>query len=110
MVSAHVCQYLIAVIVPDLLNGSRLEGSHAFDRLEHVRIKIRHVVVGEVFVVHQVPLAAGVFARPTVAFAREVNPFGMSEFVAHEVEVTAVDGGRCQHAYHLVEGDPRLTM
>ena len=29
----------------------------------------------------------------------------MSEFVAHEVEVAAVDGCQCNEANHLVEGD-----
>ena len=48
-------------------------------------------------------MAAGIFVAPAVAFAREINPFGVAPFVAHEVEVAAVDGRGGHKAYHLVE-------
>ena len=86
----HISEYLVAVVVPDFLYGSGLEVLDALDDLQHGSIEVAQVVVGQVLVIYQVPLAAGILARPSVAFAWEVYPFGMSELVAHEVEVTSI--------------------
>ena len=42
---------------------------------------------------------------PVVTFAREVDPFGVSEFIAHKVEVAVVGGGEGDEACHFMEGD-----
>lgn len=42
---------------------------------------------------------------PVVTFARKVDPFGVSEFVAHKVEVTVVGGGEGDEARHFMQGD-----
>ncbi len=42
---------------------------------------------------------------PGVSIARKVDPFGVSKFVAHEVEVAVVGGGEGDEACHFVEGD-----
>ena len=71
----------------------------------HLLIEAVEVGIEVVGVVHQVPLATGILTTPSVPFAGEVNPLGVSELVAHEVEVSAVDSGGCNEANHLVEGD-----
>ena len=104
----HIGEYLVAVVVPDFLYGSVMEVFNALDDLQHGSFEVTQVVVGQVLVVHQVPLSTGILARPSVAFAWEVYPFGMAELVAHEVEVTSIDGSGCQQADHLVECDTAL--
>ena len=42
---------------------------------------------------------------PVVTFAREVDPFGVSEFVTHKVEVAVVGSGESDEACHFMEGD-----
>ena len=42
---------------------------------------------------------------PVVTFTRKVDPFGMSEFVAHKIEVTVVGGGEGNKARHFMESD-----
>ena len=71
--------------------------------MDHVVVETPEELVLQFLAVNQIPLAARVFIRPAVAFAREVNPFRMAELVAHEVEVAAVDGGERHQAYHLVQ-------
>ena len=46
--------------------------------------------------------------RPTVALTREVDPFGVTEFVAHEVEITAVARRDGDEANHLVQSDSAI--
>ena len=71
----------------------------------HLLIEAVEVGIEVVGVVHQVPLATGILTTPSVPFAGEVNPLGVSELVAHKVEVSSVDGGGGNEANHLVEGD-----
>ena len=51
------------------------------------------------------PLAACIFVAPAVALTGEVNPFGVAEFVAHEVQVTAVNRGGRDQTNHLMQGN-----
>lgn len=101
----HKCQHLIAVIVPYLLHGGKIEVLLALDYLQHFLVEVAQVVVAKLFVVNQVPLPAGIFITPSIAFAGEIYPLWVSKLIAHEVEVTAIDG-RCRHEpYHLVKRD-----
>jgi len=50
-------------------------------------------------------LAARILIAPAISLAWEIYPFRMSELVAHEVEIPAVDGCRGHKSYHLVQGD-----
>ena len=45
---------------------------------------------------------------PVVTFARKVDPLGVSEFVAHEVEIAMVGGGKGDEACHFMEGDSAI--
>ena len=62
------------------------------ESLDHVVVKEIELAVFQVAVFRQAPLAAAVFVIPAVALAREVDPLGVAEFVAHEVQV-GVTGG-----------------
>ncbi len=107
-VAALEAQYLIAIIVPYLLHRSVLEVTHALDDLEHLTVEIAQPMVAEVLIVNQVPLATGILIRPAITLAWEVDPLGMTELVAHEVQITTVDGS-CRHqTNHLVQGDASL--
>jgi len=95
-VLAHIGQYLVTVIMPYFLDRSSLEVLYAFYNSQHGSIKVTHIMICQILVVHQIPLTAGIFTRPTVTFTGEVNPFRMSEFIAHKVKITAIDSSRSQ--------------
>ena len=91
--------------MPYFLNRCCLEIFHTLENFQHFFIKITHIVIGQIFVVHQIPLAAGIFARPSVTFTWEVNPFGMPEFISHKVQITSVDSRRGQQADHFMQSN-----
>ena len=43
--------------------------------------------------------------RPAITFAREVNPFGVTKFIAHEVEVPTIHRRSCRQANELVQSN-----
>lgn len=59
---AAVSQHQVAIAVPHFLYFGLLEIVFAFDDFDHLAVKITKVVVFQVVIVHQVPLATGVFA------------------------------------------------
>ena len=89
--------------MPNLLHRCLLYVLLALDNLEHRSIEIAQVVEVEVLVVHQIPLATSIFMTPSIALAWEVNPFGMTKLIAHEVEVTTIDSRGGEQANHLVQ-------
>ena len=94
---------LVVVFLPEFLDSEGLEVVGSADEFDHGVVEGVEEFVLEVFAVDEVPLAACVFVAPSVAFAGEVDPLGVAEFVAHEVEVAAIDGGEGYEAYHFVE-------
>ena len=48
-------------------------------------------------------MPAGVLVRPVIALPGEVDPFGVSEFVSHKVEVSAVHGREGNQPYHFMQ-------
>ena len=71
---------------------------------EHLAVEIGQERISQLLAVAQRPLAPCVVVRPAVALAREVDPFGVSEFVAHEVEVCLAARRDGHQTYHLVQG------
>ena len=49
------------------------------------------------------PLTAGVMIRPAIAFTREVYPFRMPEFIAHEIQITIARSRRGKKSGHLMQ-------
>ena len=95
--------FVVFVYVEEL--GFVFEEVGFLEGVEHGLVEGGELVEFEVGVVAEGPLAAGVVVGPFVAFAGEVDPFGVSEFVAHEVEVSVVGGEEGEQAGHFVEGD-----
>ena len=60
-------------------------------------------LVFEVLAIDEVPLTSCVLVAPTITFSWEVNPFRMTELVAHEIEVATVYGSDSHEAYHFVQ-------
>ena len=77
---------------------------------EHGLIEVAEGAEFEERVVAQRPLTAGVVAGPCVAFAWEVDPFRVAEFVAHEVEVAVASGGEGEEAGDFGEGDAAVGV
>mmetsp|Transcript_9850 Transcript_9850/g.28314 ORF Transcript_9850/g.28314 Transcript_9850/m.28314 type:complete len:381 (+) Transcript_9850:270-1412(+) len=71
----------------------------------HRRVEVVEVDVPQVGLVGQGPLAAGAVVRPVVADAREVDPLGVAELIAHEVEVALAAESHSHHADALVQRD-----
>ena len=65
---------------------------HSAYEVHHVVVPVVEELILQVLAVDEVPLAAGILVAPSVALAREVDPLGMPPLVAHEVEITAIDG------------------
>ena len=99
---ASISQYLVTIIVPDLLNRSSLEILHALDNLQHFSIKVSHIVISQILVIYQIPLTASVLTRPSVSFTRKINPFGMSEFITHKVPITSINRWGGQQTDHFM--------
>ena len=78
------------------------------DKLYHGLIKLAQILVAQLVVIHQAPLTTCILIAPTVTFTREVNPFGMTELITHEVEVTAIDRRGSEQTYHLVQCDAAM--
>ena len=63
-------------------------------------VEVREEIVG---VIDETPLASCVLITPSVALTREIDPLGMSELIAHEVEVSAIDGRSRDETDHLMQ-------
>ena len=72
-------------------------------RLEHRGVEVAERLEAEIRVVPQGPLPAGMGIVPAVLRPREVDPLGVAELVAHEVEVRAAVERSRRETRHLVE-------
>ena len=102
-VASHKGKHLVVVLVPEFANGEFLESVHTAQQVHHIHVPIVEELVFQIFAVHQVPLPAGIFVAPAIAFTGEVDPFRVSPFISHKIEVTAIDGGSRYEANHFVE-------
>ena len=62
-------------------------------------------MIAEFFIINEMPLTARVLMAPTVALSWEINPLGMAVFVAHKVEISAVDGRSRDQTNHFVQSN-----
>ena len=62
-------------------------------------------MVEEICIICEAPLTAGVVVRPAITFAWEVNPFGVTELIPHEVEVSTIHRGGSSETNKLIQGD-----
>ena len=77
---------LVRLVGQQKPSGQGLHHDMAFHQVEHGTVESAHEAVFQVLVVDERPLATGELVAPIVACTRKVNPFGMAELVAHEVE------------------------
>ena len=108
VVATHVGQHLVAIVMPYFDNVCLLYVLHVLYHLQHCLVKITQIVIAQVFVIHQAPLTTGIFVAPSVTLAREVYPFGMTELVPHEVQITAVQGRSREQTYHLMQSNAAM--
>ena len=107
-VFTHISQYLIAIIIPNLLDRGILEILHIPDQFQHLTVEIAQEMVLQIQVVHQIPLTASVFIRPSIALPWEVDPFRMPKLISHEVQITAINGRSRNQTDHLMQGDTSI--
>ena len=81
-------QYLVALVLAEG-NWPSVEQTVFCDAVDHVPVETVQPAVFQQLIVGQIPLAAGMVEGPSVVLPREVDPLGMTELIAHEVEVAA---------------------
>ena len=91
--------------MPYLNHRSQVEILLALYHLHHLAVEVAKPMIAQFLIINEVPLTASVFIAPSVTLTREVYPFWMPPFVAHEVEVAAIDSRSRYKAYHLMKGD-----
>lgn len=91
-VTSHIREDLICIVMPYFANGEFFDVRLRLDNGEHFAVEVPELMIAQFLIIQQIPLTPGILMRPSVTFAREVNPFGVTEFIPHEVEVTAVAG------------------
>jgi hypothetical protein len=57
---------------------------------DHELLKLEKIVIAQVGAVSEVPSPTAVVVAPVVALPRKINPFRVSEFVAHEGQIALV--------------------
>lgn len=55
------------------------------------------------FVVCQVPSAPRVRITPAIPFTGKINPFGMSKFIPHKIQVSITGTSASDQSYHFME-------
>jgi hypothetical protein len=53
----------------------------------HFFIKSVKVTISKIFVVHEIPLSTAMLIAISISFTWEIDPFWVTEFVAHEIKV-----------------------
>mmetsp|Transcript_18198 Transcript_18198/g.45874 ORF Transcript_18198/g.45874 Transcript_18198/m.45874 type:complete len:329 (-) Transcript_18198:417-1403(-) len=96
---------LVYVRHPLVGRGQELE---TVIQLHQRAVEATQVVVAQVVLLCQRPLAAAVPVRPVVALAGEVDPLGVTKLVAHEGEPGLAAQRHGYRADHLVHGDAAL--
>lgn len=87
------------------LSGKGFKKAAAFGEVKEGGFPVFEALVFEFGVVGEGPLSASVFVGPVVSFAREVEPFGVAEFVADESEPGFAAGNHGEEAEEFVEGE-----
>ena len=59
----------------------------------HRAVEFGKLPVSEGRIIAQAPLPARVVIKPVVAFAGKINPFQLTEFVVHEIQITRAGRG-----------------
>ena len=95
----------VALVDVEKLGGGGFEDFVVAHEFEHRLFEVLEAAVFEVGVVGEVPLATGIFVGPVVAFAGEVDPLGVAEFVADEAEPGFAAGNHGEEANHFMEGE-----
>ena len=103
-VATAKCQHLVAVAVPQTDHRQCLKIFYTFHKVYHGIVKSQKLAITQIFPVNKFPLATCIFIAPAITLARKINPFRMSELVAHKVKVSAVNGGKGYKPYHFVHG------
>ena len=73
------------------------------EEMDHCAVEIPQVAVTEILRFGKGPLPPCVLERPAVPLPGEINPFGVAEFIPHEIEVAASGSRGGDQPDHLVE-------
>ena len=101
--AALIGQHMVVLAEQLQLRGPFAEKAGIPDCVDHAPVEGIQLAVLEIAVFHQTPLAAAVLVAPAVALAGEIDPLGMAELVAHEVEVGGAAGGGGEQTQHLMQ-------
>ena len=97
--------YLFLILQKSQITHPLGEGPILLGELNHIFIEIVKPLVLQETVFLKAPLAAAIMEAPSIAFTGEIDPFGMTKFVAHEVQISFTTAGKGKEADHLMKGD-----
>ena len=73
--------------------------------LYHLPVEHSQCVVFKIFIFCKLPLASGIFEAPVISFAGKVNPFRMTKFIPHKVQVTPSGSAEGDKPDHLMQSN-----
>ena len=97
--------HLVGIVEQSQIAHALGKHTAGLGQLDHVVIKVTQPLIFQKSVVPQAPLAAAVMKAPAVALSGEVDPLGMAEFIAHEVQIGLAATTEGKQADHLVQGN-----
>jgi hypothetical protein len=72
-------------------------------QFDHITVKCAEILIFQEIVIHKTPLTAAILEAPAIALSWEIDPFRMTEFIAHEIEIRFTAGGDREKADHFME-------
>ena len=93
-VASHISEYLIAIIVPDFNNWCLVKVLFTLNCLEHLLVEVAEIVIAEILVIYQIPLAEIVFdffdklkssTRGYASFDYEISEYRSSKLVKMDI-------------------------
>ena len=85
-------------------------GDHVEPAVEvlHRPVEVVEEPIAQVGMIDQRPLPPGVLVRKAVAFARKIDPLGVAELIAYEIQIPLAAQGERNQPDHLVQGDAAI--
>lgn len=79
---------LISLVLGTNIIVSRVKPFEMFFKMNHVSIKVIEESESKKLIISKIPSTTTMVVTPSIILSREINPFGMTEFITHKVQIT----------------------